>query len=59
MVMPMCQGGPGDMMEPESWNLTSYIENCEKEYGVTVRPDWAVIQYGGRDLSGASNIVLR
>ena len=57
--MPMCQGADGDMMEYSAWNLTTYISTCEEKYGAVVRPDWAVVNYGGRDFSGASNIVFR
>ena len=59
MVMPMCSGGEHDMFEPSEWNLPTYIEGCQKAYNVTPRPNWAVMQYGGRDLSSATNIVLR
>ena len=65
MVMPMCSKGDildnvnGDMFEPAEWNLDDFSADCQRKYGVTPRPDWAIVEYGGRDVDSASNIVFR
>ena len=41
-----------------SFNLTALNELCESTFGVTPDPDYAAVQYGGRDYSSASNIVF-
>jgi len=64
MVMPMCSKGDiltnanGDMFEPAEWNLDDFSADCQRKYGVTPRPDWAIVEYGGRDVDSASNIVF-
>lgn len=58
MVMPMCSNND-DMFENENWNFTKYTEQCNKKWGVRVsRPDLAILEYGGRNLKTASNIVF-
>ncbi len=59
MVMPMCSDGELDMFEPAQWNLTQYSADCEKRWGVIPRPDWIITQYGGLNISTASNIIFR
>ncbi|TMW66414.1 hypothetical protein Poli38472_004179 [Pythium oligandrum] len=56
---PTSLDGEKDMFWPVPWNLTADAENCKKEWNITLRPHWAVTQYGGRKaLKAASNIVL-
>ncbi|XP_018326023.1 lysosomal Pro-X carboxypeptidase [Agrilus planipennis] len=58
MVMPMCSGKFG-MFEEERWNFTKYSADCEKRFGVPpIRPDLAILEYGGKDIKSASNIVF-
>ena len=59
MVMPMCSDGVNDMFEPAAWNLTQYADKCREKWGVLPRPNWVIEQYGGKDLSAASNIIFR
>jgi len=47
MVMPYGKG-KYSMFQPDPFNLTSYIETCKKEYGVSPRPHWISTYYGGQ-----------
>ncbi|KAL4448337.1 hypothetical protein ABPG75_005556 [Micractinium tetrahymenae] len=42
---------------PEPFDEKATIEGCKATWGVTPRPLWATIQWGGRRLEGCSNIV--
>jgi len=59
MVMPTCSNGVDDMFEPQPWNLTQLAVSCHKKWDVDPQPRWIVEQYGGRNISAASNIVFR
>ena len=59
MVMPMCSDGVTDMFQPQSWNLTQFAAGCKKQWGVNTRPNWAITEYGGRNITTASNIIFR
>ena len=59
MVMPICSDGVGDMFEPRPWNLTRVAADCRKRWNVVPRPRWIVEQYGGKNISAASNIIFR
>jgi lysosomal Pro-X carboxypeptidase len=56
MVMPMSQDGTTDMFWDAPWNVDDYIKGCEATWGVTPRPYWAQISFGGKQLQAASNI---
>jgi len=55
----MCSTGVTDMFEPSEWNLAEFAAGCKAEFGITTRPDWAIKQYGGKDISAHSNIIFR
>jgi len=58
MVMPMCSTDQ-DMFENEPWNFTNFAAECYKVWKVRItRPDLAVLEYGGKNLHAASNIVF-
>ncbi len=57
--MPMCADGKSDMFEPSPWNLTQFARSCMKQWGVNPRPNWVLTEYGGRNISAASNIIFR
>ena len=59
MVMPMCSTGVNDMFEVSEWNITAVTESCKQRWGVTPRPDDVLLQYGGKNISAASNIIFR
>ena len=59
MVMPMCSDGKSDMFELNIWNYSATARDCKKRWGVEPRPKWIINQFGGKDLSAASNIIFR
>ena len=59
MVMPICSDGVNDMFEANPWNLTQVTAECRKRWNVSPRPRWVVEQYGGKNISAASNIIFR
>ncbi|KAJ6637924.1 Lysosomal Pro-X carboxypeptidase [Pseudolycoriella hygida] len=56
MVMPMCSNGKTDMFQPKAWDFDAFSNNCFKKFGVRPRLQQAIVNYGGFDLDGASNI---
>lgn len=59
MVMPMCSDGVKDMLYPNPWNFTAYVEGCKEEFGVTPQPYLIETVYGGKNISSHSNIIFR
>jgi len=57
--MPLCSDGVHDMFEPGPWNYSHYAAVCKEKWGVTPRPNWIQEQYGGRNITSASNIIFR
>lgn len=58
IVMPMCSVN-GDMFETSAWNFDEYAKSCVKQFGVgPPREDLAVLEYGGKNLKYATNIVF-
>lgn len=58
MVMPMCSEST-DMFENSAWNFDKYAAGCLKRWGVKPRnPSEVILQYGGKNLKAASNIVF-
>ena len=43
---------------PQPWDLDSYIEGCQAQWGVTPRPYWANIGFGGWNITSVSNLVF-
>lgn len=58
MVMPMCSDGVNDMFYKDDWDLRKYRAKCEKDFHVTPDVDKAVLMFGGRKISAASNIIF-
>jgi len=58
MVMPMSTDGKEDMFWPAPWDEAAYAQGCQDRWGVSPRPLWAQISFGGRRLASASNMVL-
>uniref|UniRef100_K3WYQ5 Lysosomal Pro-X carboxypeptidase n=1 Tax=Globisporangium ultimum (strain ATCC 200006 / CBS 805.95 / DAOM BR144) TaxID=431595 RepID=K3WYQ5_GLOUD len=59
LYMPVSIDGVNDMFWSVPWNQTADNESCIEQWGVSLRPTWAMTQYGGRKaLYAASNIVL-
>ncbi|XP_033632397.1 lysosomal Pro-X carboxypeptidase-like [Asterias rubens] len=58
MVMPFCTDGIHDMFEPAPWNYELYAKNCQEFWYQTPRPEWSIIQFWGKSIRTASNIVF-
>ena len=59
MVMPSCSDGVDDMFERSPWIYDDYVKGCRARWGVTPRPDWILEEYGGKNITAASNIIFR
>ncbi|KAJ8984278.1 hypothetical protein NQ317_009762 [Molorchus minor] len=58
IVMPMCSTD-FDMFENEAWDFKKFSDACFKTEGVRPRSeDVPILEYGGKDLRYASNIVF-
>lgn len=59
MVMPIGQyGEPSDMFYPAPWSLQGAVQGCQSSYGVTPRPQYVPVHYGGKHLGQFTNIVF-
>ncbi|DBB07992.1 TPA: hypothetical protein ACH3X3_009367 [Trebouxia sp. C0006] len=58
MVMPFSRNGEDDMFWKQPWDLKAFGKQCKEQWGVTPRPYWAQINWGGRKIGTASNIVF-
>ena len=57
--MPIGQDGVNDMLWPQPWNLTQYTLDCVREWApLQPRPDWVPLNFWGKELQGASNIIF-
>ncbi|ELR16807.1 lysosomal ProX carboxypeptidase [Acanthamoeba castellanii str. Neff] len=50
--------GSSGIFPRAAYNLTSDIAQCQQQFGVTLRPNWARIQFGGFNLTSSSNIIF-
>ncbi|GLG98497.1 Lysosomal Pro-X carboxypeptidase [Gryllus bimaculatus] len=58
MVMPICSNDTKSMFEEAEWNFKKYSDSCYQKWKVRPQPDLAIKNYGGKDISAASNIVF-
>lgn len=58
LLMPSSTNGVTDMFWDQPWSTEAMVQWCQDEFGVTPRLDWAAIEYGGKKLQYASNIVF-
>lgn len=58
MVMPFSRNGEDDMFWKQPWDLKAFGKQCKEQWGVTPRPYWAQVNWGGRKIGTASNIVF-
>ncbi|TMW57590.1 hypothetical protein Poli38472_003515 [Pythium oligandrum] len=59
LYMPMGTDGVHDVFPAQPANATQDSANCEAAWGVPLRPNWAVTQYGGlKAIRASSNIVF-
>lgn len=57
MVMPMCSTS-AEMFEEKLWDLDEFSDACFRKWGIRPNPELPLLQYGGRNLDGYSNIVF-
>lgn len=58
MVMPICSDGVNDMFDPQTFNLTSYVEDCKTRWGVSTQVNKVQTLYGTKNMNSASNIIF-
>ncbi|QDZ21254.1 serine carboxypeptidase [Chloropicon primus] len=58
MFMPSSRDGIHDMFFPQPFDYGYQIENCQKVWGVTPRPYWVTVNFGGKDINAFSNIIF-
>ncbi|XP_072040241.1 lysosomal Pro-X carboxypeptidase-like [Amphiura filiformis] len=58
MVMPYCSDGVQDMFPVVKWDEAKEAAQCQKTWQVTPRPQWINLQFGGKDIQAASNIIF-
>ena len=58
MFMPASRDGLHDMFFPQPFDFGYQIDNCQKTWGVTPRPYWVTVNFGGKDISSFSNIIF-
>lgn len=58
MVMPICSTGQYDMFETSPWDLISLAKTCNEKWKQQPQPFLALKEYGGKDISSATNIVF-
>mmetsp|Transcript_8763 Transcript_8763/g.15057 ORF Transcript_8763/g.15057 Transcript_8763/m.15057 type:complete len:159 (+) Transcript_8763:3-479(+) len=57
MFMPMARDGVSDMFFPQPFDQEAAVRQCQQTWGVTPQPYWASINYGGKNILAASNII--
>lgn len=58
IIMPMCSSNT-DMFETKPWSFREYSDYCVNRYNIgPTREDLVVLEYGGKNLKYASNIVF-
>ncbi|CAK0734809.1 hypothetical protein CVIRNUC_000484 [Coccomyxa viridis] len=55
---PFSRDGKHDMYWDQPFSLKESIERCQEQWGVTPRPMWATVEWGGKRIETASNIVF-
>lgn len=58
MVMPQTADMVHDFFPPMSWDYNAYKSACYATYGSYPRPFWYTTNFGGWDISSASNIIF-
>lgn len=59
MVQPFSSDGEHDMFwPPVPFDLAASTKGCQQQWGVTPRPYWVDLEYGAKNLRGATNIVF-
>lgn len=59
LIDPSCDDGVQDFFEPQPWDVTGYINDCEQSFGITPDMHRMDMFYGAKNILAASNIVFR
>ena len=46
------------MFWAQPFNQTAAFEACQNQWGVTPRPYWATVEWGGRKLDSLTNVIF-
>ena len=57
-VMSFCSNGVTDMFPVQKWDYNGFKKGCQDGFGVTPRPNWLELNFGGSAIASASNIVF-
>ena len=57
MMMQMTKDGVADMFWSQTWSEADYVQGCLERWGVTPDPLWPEVEWGGRRIGAATNIV--
>lgn len=57
-VMPICSNGIDDFFEPQQFDLEKIKYDCKKKYDVQLDPNKVRMEYGLKDLRGATNVIF-
>lgn len=58
MVMPICSDGINDMFDPQPFDLSSFVADCKKRWGVRTQVNKIQTLYGDKDMSSVSRIIF-
>lgn len=58
MVLPICSDGKRDLFRNNPWNFTTVTEECRRKFQVSPEKFKAIIEWGGREMKSASNIIF-
>ncbi|KAH9768653.1 hypothetical protein KPL71_011682 [Citrus sinensis] len=50
MVSPIGIGKIDTMFQADPFNVTEFMDSCNKSYGVVPRPHWITTYYGDHDI---------
>lgn len=58
MVMPICSDGINDMFDPQPFNLSLFVNDCKRRWGVQTQVNKVKTLYGDKNLASASRIIF-
>lgn len=58
MVMPICSDGVNDMFEPQPFNVSQFVKDCKRKWGVETQVNKIRTLYGDKNLASSSNIIF-
>ena len=55
----MCDNGLSDMFEESTWDMNEVSDDCFKNFKVRPQQWLAELEYGGKNIDWATNIIFR